>query len=184
MKTIRITLYIFIGLSMLYLLLCFLGPAQMHITATQTIKAPVTTVFPLVADFGKWSDWSPWKHNDSTMTYVPQGTPGVVGHQVHWTSRREGNGHQEIIDLRPNAYIKTEVHFSETQTVQANNEWHFSGDSTQTEVRWELLVKDEPFWVRGLLLGFGVQGILTDYYKNGLKELGAVAEYLKAQSAQ
>jgi uncharacterized protein YndB with AHSA1/START domain len=184
MKALRIILFICIGLSALYIVLCFLGPSKLQVSATQTIKAPVATVFPLVADFSQWSAWSPWKHNDSTMTYVPQGTPGAVGHKTSWTSRREGNGHQEIIALRPNAYIKMDVHFSENQTVVATSEWFFSGDSTHTEVRWELVAKDEPFWVRGLLLGFGVEGVLSDYYKSGLKELGAIAEDTQLKAIQ
>lgn len=169
---------------MLYTILCFLGPVNMHIQAAHTINAPVSTVFPLVSDFGQWKEWSPWKQQDSTMVYVPEGTPGMVGHRAHWTSRREGNGYQMITALQPNAFIDLDVHFSEAQTVRAESKWFFSGDSTRTDVRWELMVYEEPFWVRGLLLGFGVEGVLDGYYKKGLKELGAVAEDRFSKSRQ
>lgn len=112
------------------------------------------------------------------MTYTPGGAlAGTVGHLVRWTSRREGNGVQEIIEIRPNEYLKIAQRFSHDPNAPvADQQWQFSGDSIHTDVRWTLKTAEEPFLVRGLIYGMGAEGILRDYYARGLDALATVAE--------
>jgi ribosome-associated toxin RatA of RatAB toxin-antitoxin module len=148
----------------------------MHVSQSITIKAPVQKVFPLVADFNNWNKWSPWKQQDTTLHYTTNGTPATVGHQVNWTSKREGNGHQTITRILPLQTIDYQIAFSENPSVHAVSNWTFSGDSTYTRVNWSLHVQDEPFLVRGLILSLNVQNTLSTYYQNGLSALRMLAE--------
>jgi len=178
MRYLKISLYALPLLLVGYLILCALGPTEMTVDQKITVQAPLEKVFPLVADFSKWESWSPWKKTDSTVTYISGGNPaGSVGHQVSWTSRREGNGTQEIKEIRPNEYLKIGQRFSQDPDAPvAEQQWYFSGDSTHTDVRWTLKTAQEPFLVRGLIYGMGAEGILRDYYARGLDALATVAE--------
>lgn len=45
-------------------------PDTFRVERTASIKAPLEKIFPLINDFHRWSDWSPWEKLDPALKNV------------------------------------------------------------------------------------------------------------------
>src|SRR5512145_3064943 len=82
--------------SIVALLALFIAtrPAEFRVERSATLAAPPGVVFARVADFGKWSAWSPWEKLDPAMRRSVSGSPATVGHAYAWVGNDqvgEGN---------------------------------------------------------------------------------------------
>ena len=42
-------------------------PDTLHVQRAATVKAPPEAIFPLISDFHRWTDWSPYEKRDPAM---------------------------------------------------------------------------------------------------------------------
>ncbi len=177
MRILKLALYTIGTLTLLYLALCAFSPATFSASQSISINAGTHEVFPLVTDFKHWDKWSQWKKSDPDMTNVVEGTPGTVGHKQTWKSKKEGDGIQDIIELKDNSYIKMGLYLVPDNPKDVNySDWYFTGDSTKTEVKWNMTSATIPFPGRGIVRLLGIEKTLNEYFAKSLANLKAVAE--------
>ena len=54
-------------------------PNVFRVQRAATISAPPDTVYPLIADFRRWADWSPWEKLEPGMTRSYGGADSGTG---------------------------------------------------------------------------------------------------------
>jgi hypothetical protein len=176
MKALKLIAYGLLALTGIYVVFCFVGPADLGLQRSTLIQAPAASIFPHVADFAQWKDWSPWQKSDPAMTNELSGTAGSVGHKTTWKSKKEGDGSQEIIEITPESSIKMKLVFREDPNNPAFSDWKFEGDSLKTNVTWGFKSGGIPFLFRGIVYLMGVQKMMVNYTDQGLADLKKVVE--------
>ena len=76
--------------------------AGFTISRTAIVDAPPRAVRPLVEDFRRWRDWSPWEDLDSDLRRTYSGADAGVGAHYAWAgNRKAGAGSMEIVAATP-----------------------------------------------------------------------------------
>jgi uncharacterized protein YndB with AHSA1/START domain len=177
MRILKLALYTLAALAALYCGICAIAPATFTADKSITINAAPEKVFAYVADYNRWFDWSAWKASDPAMTNVVEGIPGTVGHKQTWKSKKEGDGAQFITELTPNKHIKMGLSLMPDDPSDINySDFHFSGDSTKTTVKWTMTSSPVPFPGRGAVYLMGIEKMLNGYFERSLTALKAVVE--------
>lgn len=160
-------------LSVFYIGAQFL-PSRAQLERVIEIDAPPEAVWPLISDFERWRQWSPWSARDAGMAVEISGEPGVVGHMMRWRSDDPsvGAGEQRVTDADAPGLFATALDFGEMGTAEAVLEvaptdegsrvtWRFSSDLEGADQRW---------------FGLMLDGFLGPEYERGLAALKAVVE--------
>ena len=168
--------YIFGAILLIYLILCFMGPAKIEAQRSTVIDAPPAAVYNNVSDFKNWPEWMAWAQKDPSMTYEYGEQTSGVGASYSWKSENQGNGSMKIVAAEPNQSMKTEIDFGEMGTSYGS--WQLEPtDDNQTKVTWGMNAsEDVNFFMRGMLLAAGVQGTINDDFDTGLDNLKNVVE--------
>ena len=67
------------------------------VTRSTEIAAPADAIYPLLSDFRRWPQWSPWERLDPAMEHVYEGTESGAGAIHRWRgNRKAGEGRAEI----------------------------------------------------------------------------------------
>jgi effector-binding domain-containing protein len=177
MRFLKIFLLIILAVVAAYIVFCFLGPKDFNISRSVTVGTAPGAVFGEVADFSKWNSWSPWNLADTAMQRAYAGEPGTVGHKNEWVSESQGSGSQEIVEVRPGEFIRTELRFKGWDEPNYSN-WLFEEAGDSTRVTWTMEGSEIPFFFRGLMMIMGGRSMLEKDYETGLANLRSVAEAL------
>ena len=81
------------------LVLALTKPDQFSVERSLVIKAPAATIYPLVADFHRWTGWSPYEDRDPAMTRTYGGAAQGRGATYAWDGNSNvGAGRMEILE--------------------------------------------------------------------------------------
>ncbi len=125
-------LFAFAGLT----LAGFALPREATAERTIVIDADASEIFPYVADYSKFDDWSPWTELDPDMKTVIDGEPETVGHRSAWESENKnvGSGAQTIVEIDPGRRVCSLLEFDGQG--EANACFDLSPVEGGTAVRW------------------------------------------------
>ncbi|MGY3356128.1 hypothetical protein ACVWZK_002791 [Bradyrhizobium sp. GM0.4] len=74
-------------------------PDTFRVERSLAVKAPANAVYPLVADFHRWTAWSPYENRDPAMKRAFGGTAQGKGATYAWDGNNNvGAGHMEILE--------------------------------------------------------------------------------------
>src|SRR5262245_54020938 len=97
-----------------FLLFAASRPDTYRVERSKVIAAPADAVFPQLADFHAWAQWSPWEKLDSQMQKTYDGPGGVVGSSYSWQGNKEvGKGKMTFTELEPNKHVGLKLEFIE-----------------------------------------------------------------------
>ena len=169
----------FIALSIIALIVVlgvvglFLPNAQ-HVERQITIQAPASKIFPYFNDFRKFNEWSPWAKLDPDTKYTFSGAESGVGAKIEWASEDDsvGKGSQEIIESRPNEFVKTELDFGMGEPAQAMFTLSEEGENTSLTWAFDTYLDTTISKYFGLMLDKWV----GSSYEEGLADLKILAE--------
>lgn len=87
------------------------------------IAAPASQVYPRLADFHRWSEWSPFEELDPNMERSFSGSDSGVGAVYQWSGgMKVGSGRMEITEAEPDRRV----------VLAQRNEKPFKSQSTST----------------------------------------------------
>jgi len=69
------------------LVLAMTKPDTFSVRRTALVRAPAEKIFPLISNFHRWTDWSPWENRDPAITRNYSGAESGRGAVYAW----EGN---------------------------------------------------------------------------------------------
>lgn len=162
-------------LLLFYIISCLIGPKDLNITRTVSMKCSPSQVYSLVNDLKKWDEWNPWHLRDSSMVINYPGTTRGVGASYTWKGELSGTGSLEIIDASKNESIKTELTFGGYDGT-SNGFWLFNKEGDLTNVSWGMQGDNIPFMARGVLLLRRAKSNMKADFDQGLENLKMIAE--------
>ena len=145
-------------------------PDVFRVQRGASIQAPPERIYPLIADFGRWSEWSPYEKKDPGMKRSIQGT------FYAWEGNGEvGVGRMEIVEADAPSRVRIKLDF--VKPFEAHNMIEFSLErkADATSVTWDMRGPATlPSKVIGLFLD--MDAMVGKDFEAGLASLKAIAE--------
>lgn len=138
------------------------------------MNAPNIKIFPLVADFSRWNEWSPWYVSEPNAQYAQIGTMGQAGSSFQWSGKIIGKGNMDLLDVHEPNVVRIKMFFEAPRKMEMNAEITFKTQGTKTIVTWSNAVKLS--YPMGRLFGRYMDRLLGKDFENGLEKIKAVVE--------
>jgi len=169
-----------IGLSLVALLAALLlfaltRPDSFSVERRIVIQAPPDKIQPLIADFHRWADWSPWEKLDPAMKRSFGGPPAGVGATYAWQGNADvGSGRMEVKSAVPDK-VSIQLDFIEPFEGHNTTDFVLAPKDGGTEVRW---VMSGPATFVTKLMGVFVSmdSMVGKDFEKGLAQLKVAAE--------
>ncbi|BCM22498.1 SRPBCC family protein [Mesorhizobium sp. J8] len=151
-------------------------PNDFVVSRSATIKAPAETIFPLINDFRRWPEWSPFEKLDPQMRRTLSGADSGKGAAYAWEGNsKAGKGRMEITNSVPSSQVALKLDFE--KPFRANNIVDFSlspfGDGTT--VTWAMRGA-RPFIAKLMGLFMNFDALIGKDFEAGLDNLRRLAE--------
>ncbi|MEP7235593.1 MAG: SRPBCC family protein, partial [Ignavibacteriota bacterium] len=176
MKTLKIILYIVLGLVLLVLGLAFIAPTKLHVERNVVIKAPRAVIFRNVKLFSNIKKWSPWEEKDPNMKSSIEGNDGTVGARYKWIGNDDvGEGEQTFQKIEENSRVETDLHFIKPWESHAAAYTILSDSGDGVKVSWGFNTEmARPFNIMGLFMN--MDRAVGDDFSRGLGKLKVLSE--------
>lgn len=175
---------ILIGLAVIlavFLVVVAIQPAEFKITRSITIAAPPVRVFPLVNDFHRWNDWSPWDKMDPDMKKTYEGPMAGMGATYGWSGNNKvGQGKMTIIKSEAPSLVMVNLEFQKPMKAVNLTEFTFSPEGQQTLVTWSMSGKN-GFVGKAFGMMMNMDKMVGADFEKGLAQLKELAETGKSQ---
>ncbi len=133
-------IFVVLGILILGLLgFAWTRPDTYRVERSATISAPAAAVFPLVDDFHRWIDWSPWEHLDPAMSRTFEGPESGVGSVYAWVGNdKVGEGRMTINESRPDSRVGITLEFLKPWEATSQTLFQFQETGGATNVVWTM----------------------------------------------
>lgn len=143
--------------------------------ATTTIDATPAQVMSLVADLGRWKEWTAWGlARDPNGAWTSTGTPATVGHEMSWDGPEIKTGRLVLTRVEGN-HIEYDFYFGKSKT-PAFGSFTLTGEGPTTVVWY-----DDG---KAHLFKNKISKMVTADLEQGLANLKTQAEALAAHDRQ
>lgn len=147
-----------------------------RVQRTVTIAAPPERVHLQIADFRRWTAWSPWEDVDPALQREYSGPEAGAGAVYRWSgNRRAGTGRMEIVESVPPRLVRIDLHFE--KPFRARNETVFliEPEGTGSSVTWVMTGK-VTLGTKVMSLFSSMDRMLGPDFEKGLTRLKTVSE--------
>ena len=130
-------LIVIVAALIVIILMASRQPDNFHVERSATIDAAAERIFPLLEDFRRWPEWSPWEKLDPAMKKDFGGPETGVGSWMSWDgNKKAGQGRMEIIESEPTSRLRLKLDF--IKPFKSNNVTTFvlAPRNGTTDVRW------------------------------------------------
>ena len=151
-------------------------PNDFAVQRSAAIRAAPEAIYPFLADFRRWPEWSPWEKLDPAMQRTLSGAPIGSGAVYAWEgSSKVGAGRMEIRDAAPPSKVVIQLDFLRPFKSRNVTEFALVPRGETTDVQWTM--RGAANFVMKLM------GVFTDTdkmigrdFEAGLANLKAAAE--------
>ncbi|TPN90480.1 SRPBCC family protein [Mesorhizobium sp. B1-1-5] len=171
--TILIILVVIIAAVLIY---AATRPNDFVVTRSASIKAPAETIFPLLNDFRRWPEWSPFEKLDPGMKRTLSGAESGKGAAYAWEGNsKAGKGRMEITNSVPSSLVSLKLDFE--KPFRANNSVDFtlSPSGEGTTVTWAMRGA-RPFIAKLMGLFMNFDTLIGKDFEAGLGNLKRLSE--------
>lgn len=151
-------------------------PDTFRIQRATTIKAPPEKIFPLINDFGRWSEWSPWEKKDPAMKRTFSASMSGRGATYAWDGDSNvGKGSLKIAESTPPSKVALNLDFE--KPFEAHNMVMFTlqPQGADTKVIWDMS-GTPSFCAKIVHMFFGMDRMVGRDFEAGLSAMKAAAE--------
>ena len=169
-----------IGLTLLVLIAGVLAfattqPDSFSVERRIVIQAPPEKIQPLIADFHRWSDWSPWEKLDPAMKRTFGGPASGTGATYAWQGNKDvGSGRMEVKAAEP-AKVSIQLDFIEPFEGHNMTDFVLSPKDGGTEVRW-VMTGPSTFVTKLMGVFVSMDSMVGKDFEKGLSQLKVAAE--------
>lgn len=151
-------------------------PNEFTVQRSATIRAPAAKIYPLVADFHQWRQWSPYEDRDPAMERTYGGAASGLGATYGWNGdRKVGAGHMEITEAAAAQKLGIKLDFSSPFEAHNFAEFTFVPQGDATMVTWAMR-GPVPFVGKLMSLVFNMDRLVGGDFEAGLAKLKTVSE--------
>ena len=167
---IKKILFALLGIILVYLAICPLGPKQVDAETIKTVDLKPEQVYRYFSDFKEWPRWSIWITEDPDIKLTFGETTQGLGAYYSWLSKKSGNGNMTITRADSNTALDYTLDF---EGMGKNySEVRLRPVAEVTEVRWRLYSKEPtPFVLRGMMWLFNFNKQITADFDKGINNM-------------
>lgn len=154
-------------------------PDSFRVQRRASIKASPEKIFPLIADFHRWTSWSPWEKRDPALKRSYSGAASGTGAVYAWEGNRNvGSGRMEITEASSPSKVTIQLDF--IKPFEGHNVAEFTlepagpaGDATN--VTWDMHGRS-AYIAKVMGVFFNMDKMIGNDFETGLANLKSVAE--------
>jgi uncharacterized protein YndB with AHSA1/START domain len=150
--------------------------ATFRVERSIDIAAPAEKVFPLIADFRAWTQWSPYENRDPAMQRSYGSTTSGKGATYAWQGNRNvGQGSMEILEAVPPSRVLIDLKFLKPFKAHNKAEFTLQRRGSGTHAAWAM-TGPTSLMMRVMGLFMNMDKMVGKDFETGLARLKALAE--------
>jgi uncharacterized protein YndB with AHSA1/START domain len=152
-----------------------MATSEYEVTREAEIPASTTAVFDLIADFHRWSEWSPWEGVDPQMQRTYSGAEHGIGAVYEWKgNRKAGQGRMEITHADTPGRVVIALQFLKPFKSSNTTTFELTGSGEGTHVTWRM-VGPKTFATRIMGIFSSMDTMIGRDFEKGLAQLATAA---------
>ncbi|MES2132249.1 MAG: SRPBCC family protein, partial [Bacteroidota bacterium] len=174
-------LYVVIGLLVIYLILCMVGPSSIRVERSTEINAAADGIRTKIVDLKFFHEsWSPWTEKDPGMKVTYTGEPWKEGSSMSWESEKKEVGKGSMTyKYTHNDTVMQSLNFEGHGEAQVYHVVSSTGDN-KSRVTW-IMQNKVPFFLRAIMLFMNMDKMVGPDFEKGLSKLKAAMESMAAE---
>jgi hypothetical protein len=178
---IEVVMIMWVAIAVVALLVVVLGiaaakPNEFRIQRTARINAAPDRIFPNIADFHRWADWSPYEKMDTAMSKTHSGAASGPGSIYEWEGNNKvGKGRMEILEASAPTKVTVKLDFMKPFVAHNTAEFRLEPQGASTDVTWAMYGA-RPYVVKVMSIFFNMDELVGKDFESGLANLKTVAE--------
>ena len=151
-------------------------PADFRIERSLAMNAPAATIFPLVNDLRRMSEWSPWAKMDPNAKNTYEGPASGVGAAMAWDGNSQvGAGRMTITDSNAPSLVRMKLEFTRPFAAVNLAEFTLVPEGAQTKVTWAMNGRDNLMG-KVMALFFNRDKMVGGQFEKGLATMKSMVE--------
>jgi len=151
-------------------------PDSFQVQRSATIQAPAERIHPMIDDFRRWPEWSPWEHRDPAMQRTLGGAARGKGATYHWLGNKEvGEGRMEVLDSTAPREVRIKLDFIKPFEGHNTTVFALEPDGAATRVVWTMS-GPSPFMMKVMGIFMNMDRMIGRDFEAGLTKMKAMAE--------
>jgi K+-transporting ATPase KdpF subunit len=151
-------------------------PDTFRVERSLAVKAPANAIYPLVADFHRWTVWSPYEGRDPAMKRSFGGTAEGRGATYAWDGNNDvGAGHMEILEASASSKLRIKLDFERPFEGHNTAEFTFVPQGDATLVTWAMS-GPAPFLSKVMQVFINMDSMIGKDFEAGLASLKKLTE--------
>lgn len=158
------------------LVFALIKPDTFRVERSLAVKAPADAIYPLVADFHRWTAWSPYEERDPAMKRTFGGTAAGKGATYAWDGNNNvGAGHMEILEANGPSRLRIKLDFERPFEGHNTAEFTFVPQGDATLVTWAMY-GPAPFLSKVMQVFINMDSMIGKDFEAGLAGLKKLTE--------
>jgi K+-transporting ATPase KdpF subunit len=151
-------------------------PDTFRVERSLAVKAAANAVYPLVADFHRWTAWSPYEGRDPAMKRTFGGTAEGRGATYAWDGNNNvGAGRMEILEANASSKLRIKLDFERPFEGHNTAEFTFMPQGDATLVTWAMS-GPAPFLSKVMQVFINMDSMIGKDFEAGLASLKKLTE--------
>ena len=114
-------------------------PGTFKVERSIDVNAPAEKIYPMIADFHGWPQWSPFEDMDPAMKRIYSGTASGKGALYFWEGNENaGKGSMEITETNAPKLVRIKIDFSAPMAASNMIDFVMAQTGTVTRVTWAM----------------------------------------------
>ncbi|MGZ6016947.1 MAG: SRPBCC family protein [Phenylobacterium sp.] len=139
------------------------------------VSAKPEVIFPLIDDFHRWVDWSPFEKLDANLEKTFSGPARGKGAAYAWNGKKAGAGRMEILISDKPSRIVIQLDFSKPMIAHNTAEFTLEPQGGGTKVNWAM-TGPHTLMSKVMHLVFPMDKMVGPQFAEGLASLKRIAE--------
>lgn len=176
MKILLVILLVLLAIVVVAVLVAASRPDAFRVERSTLIKAPAERIYPLIEDFRKWRDWSPFEDLDPDLKRSYGGAERGIGATYAWEgSGKAGAGRMEIVEAEAPRRVLIDLDFTKPFETRNKAEFTIVPEAGAMRVTWAMSGPN-PLVAKLMQLVMSVDKMVGGEFEKGLASLKALAE--------
>ena len=151
-------------------------PDTFSVQRSLAIKAPQEKIFPLIENFHRWSEWSPYEKLDPAMQRSFSGADSGPGAVYAWDSKaKAGAGSMEIVRTTVPGSIVIKLDFSRPFEAHNTATFTLQSEGDATTVTW-VMSGPANYFHKLMSLFLNMDQLIGKDFETGLGNLKRITE--------
>ena len=147
-----------------------------RVERSTTIHASAELIFSYIADFHRWTAWSPWEGLDPEMRRTYSGPDSGPGATYAWAgNRKAGEGRMEVTDQVEPSRLQVALDFLKPFKSSSTTTFDLTPEGESTRVTWTMTGR-KTLMTRVMGIFTSMDKMIGPDFEKGLGRLRAVAE--------